>query len=202
MGRRKYTTLSKFYQDQLCITHPNSDGVRARELELMPKLTRVECDGVWANIQEVVQKNLQETLNCLVKKEDLENVNLNDIKGFYTSGADASGNNKCYQSKNQTKSPNIIFYGMGMQKLVSGDKVLYEEKSLGAEMEIPIGLIPSKEDYEVLESSLQRFEDQIEHAEKSTHNVNVNGKVITEIPCITNILVSRVPVLEFIIIKN
>ena len=126
---------------------------------------------------EVVKLNLQETLKCLVKKEDLEDINVNDIKGFYTSGADASGNNKCYQSKNNTKSPNIIFYGMRLQKVVSGDKILYEEKSLGAETEIPIGLIPSKEDYEVLESSLQRFEDQIENAEKSTHNINVHGKV-------------------------
>ena len=65
IGRRKYTTLSKFYKDQLSITHPNSDRVRVRELELMPKLTKVEKDGVWANVSEVVKLNLQETLKTM-----------------------------------------------------------------------------------------------------------------------------------------
>ena len=178
MGRRKYTNLSKFYKEQLSITHPCSDTVRARELELMPKLTKVECDGVWANVSEVVQKNLEGTLKHLVKDEALENINANDIKGFYTSGADGSGNNPVFQSLNNTKSPNIILYGMRLQKVVSGDKELYVEKSLGGETEIPVGLIPCKETYDILESSLQRFEDQIEVAANSTHTINVRGKVI------------------------
>ena len=67
---------------------------------------------------------------------------------------------------------------MRLQKIVSGEKELYVEKSLGKETEIPVGLIPSKEEYDILESSLQRFEDQIEVAVNSTHTINVNGKVI------------------------
>ena len=51
----------------------------------------------------------------------------------------------------------------------------------GPETEIPVGLIPSKESTEVLTSSLQRLEDQIEESENTTHHVIAHGKVNSKI---------------------
>ena len=145
----------------------------------MPKLSVVECGGIWANISELTQKNLQETLTFFVKSEELLDVNPNDVKAHYSIGGDASGNNPVYQSKNQHGSPNIIFYGMRLGKIISGDKEVYIEKSLGPNTDIPIGVIPSKESNdEVFEACLRRSEQQIQAAEQSTHHVKVNGKVI------------------------
>ena len=69
---------------------------------------------------------------------------------------------------------------MRCEKIVTGEKELYVEKSLGPNTEIPIGLIPSKESNdEVFVACLRRLEDQVNEAEMSTHQVNVNGKVNT-----------------------
>ena len=146
----------------------------------MPELTVVEKGGVWANVSQLVQKNIKETLTYFVKEDDLQSVNPNDITAYYTCGGDASGNNPVYQSSKQTGSPNIIFYGARCRKIEAGDNEIYVEKSLGPNTEIPIGIIPSKEsDDEVFESCLKRLEEQIEAAERATHHININGKVIT-----------------------
>ena len=145
----------------------------------MSELSVVECGGIWANISELTEKNIEETLTFFVKQEDMLNVNPNYIKAYYSIGGDTSGNNPVYQSKNQHGSPNIIFYGMRLGKLVSGDKELYIEQSLGPNTEIPIGVIPSKESNdEVFEACLRRLDQQIQAAEQSTHRVEVNGKVV------------------------
>ena len=172
--------MSQFYDEQLDINHPSHDKVRKREKELLPELSVVECRGVWANISELTQKNIEETLNFFVKPEDLTDVSSEDITAHCSCGGDASGNNPVYQSKNQHGSPNIILYGMRCEKIVTGEKELYVEKSLGPNTEIPIGLIPSKESNdEVFVACLRRLEDQVHEAEMSTHQVNVNGKVNT-----------------------
>ena len=66
--------MSQFYDEQLDINHPSHDKVRKREKELLPELSVVECRGVWANISELTQKNIEETLNFFVKPEDLTDV--------------------------------------------------------------------------------------------------------------------------------
>ena len=160
------------------MTHQSHKKVRKREIELIPKLSVVECKGVWANISELTQKNIEETLSFFVKPEDLTDKNPDDVTAHYSCGGDASGNNPVYQSKNQHGSPNIILYGMRLEKIVTREKELYVEKSLGPNTEIPIGLIPSKESNdEVFVACLRRLEDQIHEAEVSTHQVIVNGKV-------------------------
>ena len=126
------------------MTHPSRKKVRKREIELIPKLSVVECKGVWANISELTQKNIEETLSFFVKPEDLTDKNPDDVTAHYSCGGDASGNNPVYQSKNQHGSPNIILYGMRLEKIVTREKELYVEKSLGPNTEIPIGHIPSK----------------------------------------------------------
>ena len=85
----------------------------------------VECGGVWANISELTQKNIEETLNAFVKPEDLNDVKPEDITAHYSCGGDASGNNPVYQSKNQHGSPSILLYGMRCEKIVVGEKKLY-----------------------------------------------------------------------------
>ena len=178
-GRDRYRKLTQFHNEQLNVIHPSHDRVRKREKELMPELSVVECGGVWANISELTKKNIEETLAFFVKPEDLLDINPNDVKAYYSIGGDASGNNPVYQSKNQHGSPNIIFYGMRLGKLISGDKELYVEQSLGPNTEIPIGVIPSKESNDkVFEACLRRLEQQIQAAEQSTHHVEVKGKVI------------------------
>ena len=166
-------------KNKLNVMHPSHDRVRQKEKDLMPELSVVECGGLWANISELVQKNVEETLSFFVKPEDLLDVNPNVIKAYYSIGGDASGNNPVYQSKNQHGSPNIIFYAMRLGKIVTGEKELYIEQSLGPNTEVPIGVIPSKESNdEVFEACLRRLEQQIQAAEQSTHHVKVNGKVI------------------------
>ena len=135
-GRRRYQTLTQFYQDHLNVNHPSHIKVRARELEFMPELKIVECGGVWAHVTEVTRRSLQDTLTYLVRAEDLEGCDLSTVKGYYTSGGDACGNNPVYQSKNQTKSNNIIFYGMRLRYITIVDRngvtrKVYVEKSLG-----------------------------------------------------------------------
>ena len=177
-GRERYRKLSQFYKEQLNVIHPSHDRVRQKEKDLMPELSVVECGGICANISELVKKNVEETLAFFVKPEDLLDVHPNDIKAYYSIGGDASGNNPVYQSKNQHGSPNIIFYGMRLGKLVTSEKELYIEQSLGKNTEIPIGAIPAKEsNAEVFEACLRRLEQQIQAAEQSTHHITVKGKV-------------------------
>ena len=98
------------------------------------------------------------------------------LLGTFVCGADASGNNKVYRSCNH-KSLNIILCGLRLWKIEYGGEILWIEPSLGAETEIPVGLIPSKEDTEVLTTMVSRFEDQIQEADEKEHNIVVNGEV-------------------------
>ena len=135
-GRRRYQNLTQFYQNHMNVNHPSHVKVRARELEFMPELKTVEFGGVWAHVTELTQRSLQDTLTYLVREEDLEGFDLNTVVGYYASGGDACGNNPVYQSKNQTSSHNIIFYGMRMRYITIVDRngvtrKVYVEKSLG-----------------------------------------------------------------------
>jgi len=81
LGRRKYQNLSSHYENSVSVKHPSPQKLSAREKELIPELSEVEHGGVWANVSELAQRSIQETINHLVDPEKLREVGLDNITG-------------------------------------------------------------------------------------------------------------------------
>ena len=98
LGRDKYQTHSRLYNQSVSVTHPSPAKLAAREKELLPVLHEVEKGGIWARVPDLVKSSLEQTLIHLVTPENLDKLATDDtIKGHFVCGADASGSNPIYR---------------------------------------------------------------------------------------------------------
>ena len=97
------------------------------------------------------------------------------VKGVV--GEDGSGGHVKRQGKDiNIATSNRIVAGFRLSRIYSGDKILHQEKSQGAESERPFMIVPGKESTETVRQIWQDISTEYEQAKIST--VTFNGSII------------------------
>ena len=141
---------------------------------MVPKYHLFE-NGVWFDFAELIPKTLTGFMEYLVDTDDLDPSIMYEAQ--FCGGYDGAGSFSVYRNSS-SGSPNQILVAMRLMKIVEkvSGQLVYVEKSMGPDTEIPIAIIPGKESHDLVKAIGQKLETEVLACQNQIFDINGNDK--------------------------